>query len=154
VASPEPVSRSDYPHVARIPTRWADNDVYGHVNNIQYYAFFDTVINAWLIAEGGLDIHHGDVIGLCAESHCEYRAAVSFPDMIEAGLRVGHLGRTSVRYELGLFREGAPDAIATGWFVHVFVDRRDRRPAEMPLRLRDSLQRLAIAATPAQPGLA
>ncbi len=118
-----------------IPTRWADNDVYGHVNNVEYYAFFDTVINRWLIEEGGLDIQSGQVIGLCAESHCIYLAAVSFPEVIEAALRVGHLGRSSVRYELALYRRGQEDVLATGWFVHVFVDRDSRRPVgEMPER--------------------
>lgn len=106
------VTRSDYAHVEAIPTRWADNDVYGHVNNAEYYAFFDTAINAWLIRDGGLDIHAGDVIGLCAESHCTYHAAISFPDVVEAALRVGQLGRRSVRYEIALFRAGDEDAIA------------------------------------------
>jgi acyl-CoA thioester hydrolase len=135
--------RSAYPHVSKIPTRWYDNDVYGHVNNVQYYAFFDTVINEWLIREGGLDIHAGDVIGLCAESHCTYKAALSFPETVDAGLRVGHLGRTSVRYEIGLFGEDAEEPAAEGWFVHVFVDRETRRPAEMPERLRACLEALA-----------
>src|SRR4028119_748928 len=97
--------RTEFPHLLRIPTRWNDNDVYGHVNNVEYYAFFDTVINAWLIAEGGLDIHGGSTIGLCAESHCEFKAALAFPEAVDACLRVGHLGRSSVRYEIGLFRE-------------------------------------------------
>jgi acyl-CoA thioester hydrolase len=136
----EPPALGDFPHVATIPTRWKDNDVYGHVNNVDYYSFFDTVINAWLIREGGLDIHAGDVIGLCAESHCTFLAALAFPDEVQAGLRVGHLGRTSVRYEIGLFRDGDP--AAQGWFVHVFVDRATRRPAEMPPRLRACLERL------------
>ena len=136
----QPASPSDFPHVAVLSTRWKDNDVYGHVNNVEYYSFFDTVINAWLIREGGLDIHGGTVIGLCAESHCTFAASVAFPDSVEAGLRVGHLGRTSVRYEIGLFRDSAP--IATGWFVHVFVDRETRRPTEMPPQLRASLERL------------
>jgi acyl-CoA thioester hydrolase len=131
---------TDYPHRLTIPTRWKDNDVYGHVNNVEYYSFFDTVINTYLIREGGLDIHAGQVIGLCAESHCDFKAAVAFPDVIEARLRVGHLGRTSVRYEIGLFRDDA--CVAEGWFVHVFVDRDTRRPAAMPPQLRDSLERL------------
>jgi acyl-CoA thioester hydrolase len=139
----DPVSRDEYPHLETIPTRWADNDVYGHVNNVEYYAFFDTVINAWLIKEGGLDIQAGETIGVCAESHCEYRAAVAFPDVVEAGLRVGHLGRSSVRYEIGLFKQGDEPAIAVGWFVHVFVDRAQRRPAEIPPGLRAALERLA-----------
>jgi acyl-CoA thioester hydrolase len=138
------VSRRDaYPHLLAIPTRWMDNDVYGHVNNVEYYAFFDTVINRWLITEGGLDIHDGDVIGLCAESHCTYHAPLSFPDVVHAGLRVGRLGRSSVRYEIALFREDADDPAATGWFVHVFVDRAQRRPVPIPAALRESLERLA-----------
>ena len=136
-------SRSEYAHLETIPTRWADNDVYGHVNNVEYYAFFDTVINAWLIREGGLDIQAGETIGLCAESHCEYRAAIAFPDVVEAGLRVGQLGNSSVRYEIGLFRQGDEPAIAVGWFVHVFVDRASRRPTAIPPALRASLERLA-----------
>ena len=141
-------SLDDYPHRAAIPTRWADNDVYGHVNNVEYYAFFDSVINAWLIREGGLDIHDGDVIGLCAESHCEFRAALAFPEVVTAGLRVAHLGRSSVRYEIGLFAEDGALA-ATGWFVHVFVDRASRRPAEMTSTLRSALERLMPGPTAA-----
>jgi acyl-CoA thioester hydrolase len=136
------VSAADYPHRLTIPTRWGDNDVYGHVNNVQYYSFFDTVINAWLISEGGLDIHAGDVIGLCAESHCEFHAALAFPEPVEAALRVGHLGRTSVRYEIALYGPGAADPAATGWFVHVFVDRAERRPVDIPAQLRAALERL------------
>ena len=136
--------RADYVHRLTIPTRWNDNDVYGHVNNVEYYAFFDTVINAWLIEEGGLDIHRGEVIGLCAESHCEFRAGFSFPEPVEACLRVGHLGRSSVRYEIGLFREGAAEPAAEGWFVHVFVDRDERRPVPIPDRLREALERLVV----------
>ncbi len=140
------VSRDLYPHLMAIPTRWADNDIYGHVNNVEYYAFFDTVINDWLIREGGLDIHRGSVIGVCAESHCEYRAAAAFPDVIEAAVRVGHLGRSSVRYELALFRSGAPEPIALGWFVHVFVERDGRRPTEIPPAVRGALERLRVDA--------
>ena len=138
------VRRGDFPQRLAIPTRWNDNDVYGHVNNVEYYAFFDTVINAWLVAEGGLDIHGGDVIGVCAESHCEFHAPLAFPETVEAGLRVARLGRSSVRYEIGLFAAGAEEPAATGWFVHVFVDAESRRPAEMPERLRASLERLRV----------
>jgi acyl-CoA thioester hydrolase len=134
--------RSAYPHFLRIPTRWLDNDVYGHVNNVQYYAFFDTVINRWLIEEGGLDIHRGQVFGVCAESHCRFEAAVAFPEGVDAGLRVAKLGGSSVRYEIGLFREDSEERLATGWFVHVFVDRDSRRPAEIPGPVRESLERL------------
>jgi acyl-CoA thioester hydrolase len=145
VPADPPPAESEYPHVRVIPTRWKDNDVYGHVNNVEYYSYFDTVINAWLIREGGLDIHGGRIIGLCAESHCAFLAAVAFPDDIRAGLRVGHLGRTSVRYEIGLF-DASSSPIAAGWFVHVFVDRDTRRPAELPAPLRASLERLKVDA--------
>jgi acyl-CoA thioester hydrolase len=130
-----------------IPTRWNDNDVYGHVNNVEYYAFFDTIINAYLIREGGLDIGRGAVIGLCAESHCSFQAALAFPEAVQAGLRVGHLGTSSVRYEIGLFGEGAATPAATGWFVHVFVDRQDRRPVAIPPAIRGALEQLVVAET-------
>ena len=138
----------DFPYVHPISTRWDDNDVYGHVNNVRYFAFFDTAINAWLIAEGGLDPENGDVIGLCAESHCAFHAPLAFPDTVRAGLRVAHLGRSSVRYEIGLFGEGAGGLAAEGWFVHVFVDRERRRPAEIPPPLRAALERLSPAPRP------
>jgi acyl-CoA thioester hydrolase len=138
-----------YPHRLAIPTRWNDNDVYGHVNNVEYYAFFDTVINEYLITKGGLDIHSGEVIGLCAESHCEFKAPLAFPETVTAALRVDHLGRSSVRYEIALFGEAAEEPAATGWFVHVFVDRETRRPAELPPRLRSALE--ALSAPPSAP---
>jgi acyl-CoA thioester hydrolase len=135
--------RSEYPHRLAIPTRWKDNDVYGHVNNVEYYSYFDTVINTWLIREGGLDIHAGGVIGVCAESHCTFHGPLAFPETVDAGLRVGKLGRSSVRYEIGLFAEEREEAAATGWFVHVFVDRETRRPVgELPEQLRGALERL------------
>ncbi|WP_372791504.1 acyl-CoA thioesterase [Paraconexibacter sp.] len=140
-------SRPGYAHVTQVPTRWADNDIYGHVNNVQHYAFFDTAINRWLIEEGGLDIHGGDVIGLCAESHCTYSGPFAYPDVIDVAMRVGHLGRSSVRYELALYREEDEASVAEGWFVHVFVDRETRRSAGMPDRLRDALSRLQVPAT-------
>jgi acyl-CoA thioester hydrolase len=136
------VSRDAYAHHHAVATRWADNDVYGHVNNVEYYAWFDTAINAYLIGEGGLDIHAGEVIGLCVESHCAYKAAVAFPEVVSVGLRVGTLGRSSVRYELAIFREATEDPAAEGWFVHVFVGRRDRRPAPIPDDVRAALARL------------
>ncbi|RKQ91144.1 acyl-CoA thioester hydrolase [Solirubrobacter pauli] len=134
--------RAEYPHVLSIPTRWMDNDVYGHVNNVQYYSYFDTVINEYLIREGGLDIHAGPAIGLCAESRCEYHAALAFPSVVQAGLRVLKLGRSSVTYEIGLFDGDAAEAAATGTFVHVFVDRATRRPVAIPDPLRAALRRL------------
>ena len=141
-------SRAAYPHIETLQTRWADNDVYGHVNNVEYYAFFDTVINRWLITQGGLDITGGDVIGVCAESHCTYHDGFSFPEDVEAGLRVGKLGNSSVRYEIELFATGSEEPSAQGWFVHVFVDAATRRPAEMTPRLRASLERLVPAGEP------
>ena len=115
--------------------------MYGHVNNVDYYAFFDTVINRWLITEGGLDIHSGDAIGLCAESHCTYKGPLAFPETVTAGLRVGKLGNSSVRYEIGLFAEDGSHA-ADGWFVHVFVDRETRKSVPIPDTVREALQRL------------
>jgi acyl-CoA thioester hydrolase len=140
----EPPDRAAYAHFRPISTRWADNDVYGHVNNVEYYAFFDTVINAWLIAEGGLDIHASPVIGLCVESHCAYHAALEFPETVEAGLRVATIGRSSVRYEIGIFRAGQDAPAATGWFVHVFVDRSTRRPEPIPTSIRGALEQLIV----------
>lgn len=131
-----------YVHWEIVPTRWKDNDVYGHVNNVVHYAVMDTVINNWLIGKGGLDIHEGGVIGLCVESQCNYHASVSYPEKLSVGLRVGHLGRSSVRYEIGLHREDRSELIAQGHFVHVFVDRRTRRPVEVTGELRDALTAL------------
>ena len=138
-----PAQRQQYPHFHAIPTRWMDNDIYGHINNVVYYAYFDTVINEYLIREGGLDIHEGPIIGVCAESHCRYRDGFSFPDAIQAGLRVGHLGRRSVRYEIALFKAGATGSAAEGSFVHVFVERATMRPVAIPAPLRRCLERLA-----------
>ena len=140
-AAPNP-TRADFPHFLEIQTRWMDNDVYGHVNNVVYYAWFDTVINRWLIDEGGLDIEHGESIGVCVESQCRYLRSVAFPDRIEAGLRVTKLGRTSVRYEIGIFRKGDEALCATGYFVHVFIDRVTRKPVLPPERVRGALSRL------------
>ncbi len=136
------MSLADYPYVQRITTRWMDNDVYGHVNNVVYYSYFDTVINTWLIQQAGLDIHAGGSIGLCAESHCRFLAPLAFPDAVLAGLRVETLGRSSVRYGIGLFTEGADAAAAEGWFVHVFVDRVTRRAVPIGDAMRAALQGL------------
>jgi acyl-CoA thioester hydrolase len=136
------LGRPEFPHLLTIPTRWKDNDVYGHVNNVEYYSFFDTVINRWLITQGGLDIRGGEVIGVCAESHCTYHQGFSFPDDVEAGLRVSELGTSSVRYEIELFSPGAEEPSAQGWFVHVFVDAESRRPVPIPDGLRACLERL------------
>ena len=119
-----------------------DNDIYGHVNNVVYYAFFDTVINEYLIRQGGLDIAGAAVIGVCAESHCRYREGFAFPETVEAGLGVSHLGRRSVRYEIGIFKENREVAAAEGYFVHVFVARQSMKPVEIPPELRAALSKL------------
>ena len=137
----EPETRDRYPHFAAVPTRWMDNDVYGHVNNVVYYAYFDTVINRFLIERGGLDIARGPVIGVCAESQCTYERSASFPDELEAGLRVSKIGTSSVTYEVGIFR--GEQLCASGRFVHVFVDRTTRKPAPIPSELRAALETLS-----------
>lgn len=130
-----------------IPTRWMDNDVYGHVNNVVYYSYFDTVINTYLIQHGGLDIHaETGQIGLCVESHCRYAAPLSFPGVVEAGLRVETLGRSSVRYGIGLFADGVAQPAAEGWFVHVFVARATRKPEPIGDALRAALTSLIVEA--------
>ncbi|HEX9790400.1 MAG TPA: thioesterase family protein [Kiloniellales bacterium] len=135
-------ARAAFPYFLTIPTRWMDNDIYGHVNNVVYYSYFDTVINEYLVRAGGLDIHGGTVIGICAESHCRFQAALAFPEPVEAGLRVAKLGRSSVRYEIGLFKSGEQSAAAIGHFVHVFVGRADMRPVPIPGSIRDALTRI------------
>jgi acyl-CoA thioester hydrolase len=121
-----------------------DNDVYGHVNNVVYYSFFDTAVNRFLIQAGVLDIHQGPVIGLVVETQCHYFAPLQFPQSIEAGLRVAHVGRSSVRYEVGLFAAGEPLTAAAGHFVHVYVDRASRRPAPLPAAWLDTLAPLQV----------
>ena len=137
-----PETRDRYPHLTTLDTRWMDNDVYGHVNNVVYYSFFDTAVNRWLIGQGVLDPGAGGTIGLVVETHCRYFRPLSFPDRVTAGLRVAHVGRSSVRYELALFRDDEPEAAAAGHFVHVYVDRATRRPAELPDALRRALETL------------
>lgn len=139
-------SRADYRHFIAMTTRWKDNDVYGHVNNVEYYSYFDTLINTYLIVEGGLDIHRGQSIGLCAESHCRFMGELAFPETIEGGLRVEKIGNSSVRYGIGLFRQGSDAPAAEGWFVHVFVDRDTRKSMPLTQHLRDALQRIEAAA--------
>jgi acyl-CoA thioester hydrolase len=134
--------RADYPHFLTITTRWMDNDLYGHVNNVVYYSFFDTVINQYLIRAGGLDVHGGAVIGLAVETMCRFYRPLAYPDPVDAGLRVGKLGRTSVRYEVGLFSPGAEEPAAAGHFVHVFVARSSRRPEPIPATIRSALAAL------------
>lgn len=135
--------RAAYAHFLEIPTRWADNDIYGHVNNVVYYAYFDTVVNRYLIDTGVLDIHDGPVIGLVVETACRYHAPVSFPATITAGLAVSRLGTSSVTYAIGLFDGDADQAAADGHFTHVYVDRTTRRPMALPAPFRDALSAIA-----------
>jgi acyl-CoA thioester hydrolase len=139
---PHAQPRSAYRHFSRITTRWSDNDAYGHVNNVVYYSWFDTVVNRYLIEAGVLDVERGAVIGLVVETHCNYFSSLAFPEQIDAGLRVAHLGSSSVRYEIGLFGADAPLAAACGHFVHVYVDRATRRPTPLPPDLIQTLQGL------------
>jgi acyl-CoA thioester hydrolase len=139
---PQPSPRAVYRAFRSISTRWMDNDAYGHVNNVVYYSWFDTVVNGHLIEQGALDIHRGEVIGLVIETHCNYFSSIEFPQTVEAGLRVAHIGRSSVRYEVGLFAEGESLTAAKGHFVHVYVDRATRRPTALPDKLKSVLEAL------------
>ena len=131
--------RADYPHVLVVPTRWMDNDTYGHVNNVTYYSYFDTVVNEHLVREGGLDIHNAPAIGLVVETSCSFHRPLSFPDTVDAGLRVTKIGNSSVAYEIALFRRDEEEPAATGRFVHVWVDRATQRPVSVPARIRAAL---------------
>jgi acyl-CoA thioester hydrolase len=142
-----PAFRGAYPAFLAIPTRWIDNDVYGHVNNVTYYAYFDTVVNEHLIRAGGLAIRDAGAIGVVVETACRFHKPLSFPETIDAGMRVGGIGRSSVRYEIALFREGDDDAAATGRFVHVWVDREHRRPVPVPAAIRAALDDLIARAS-------
>ncbi|MDM0046374.1 thioesterase family protein [Variovorax dokdonensis] len=135
---PTPHPRSHYSVFRDISTRWMDNDLYGHVNNVVYYSWFDTAVNAHLIEQGALDIHRGAVVGFVVETQCNYFAPLAFPQLVQAGIRVAHMGTSSIRYEVGLFAEGAETAAAQGHFVHVYVDRASQRPVPLPETLRDA----------------
>ena len=137
---PEPRGRDAYRHFATITTRWADNDAYGHVNNTVYYAWFDTVVNEWLVGQGLLDIGTGDPIGLVVETGCRYFAPLSFPGDVEVGMAVDRLGSSSVTYRLGVFAAGSDKPAAEGHFTHVYVGRVDRRPVPLPAEWRDVLK--------------
>lgn len=134
--------RVDYKHFRLIPTRWMDNDAFGHVNNVVYYAYFDTLLNRYLIDEGGFDFVSDPVVGVAVETMCRFRRSFTYPETIDAGMRVGKLGTSSVRYEIGLFGEGEPDARAEGYFVHVFVDRSTQKPSPIPVAIRAALEHL------------
>jgi len=139
-SQPEP--RANYRVFRPIGTRWMDNDVYGHVNNVVYYSWFDTAVNAHLIEQGVLDIHHGQTIGLVVETQCNYFAPLAFPQTVEAGIRVARLGKSSVRYEVGLFAQGEALTAAKGHFIHVYVDRQSRRPTALPANFKHVLEQL------------
>ena len=137
-------TRARYPHFLSIQTRWSDNDIYGHVNNVTYYSYFDTVVNCFLIDQGGLDIETDSVIGVAVETMGKFNKPLAYPEVLEAGLRVGKLGNSSVRYEIGIFQEGAAEAAAMGHFVHVFVDRATGKPAPIPDAIRSALERIKV----------
>jgi acyl-CoA thioester hydrolase len=143
---PQPLPRGHFPRFQTITTRWMDNDVYGHVNNVVHYSFFDTAVNRYLIESGALDIHAGEVIGLVVQTQCHYFESIAFPQTVHAGLRVAQLGRSSVRYELGLYADDAPLSAAVGHFVHVYVDRATRRPVPVPDTIRAALAPLLASA--------
>lgn len=143
-----PDTRADYRHFLAIPTRWMDNDTYGHVNNVTYYSYFDTAVNEHLIREGGLDIRDGAAVGFVVETSCRFHRPLSFPETIDAGLRVARLGRSSVTYEIALFGRDSDAPAATGRFVHVWVDRASERPTDVPASIRAALEPLVVG-TPA-----
>lgn len=138
--------RDDYRYLLAIPTRWMDNDTYGHVNNVTYYSYFDTVVNEHLVRVGGLDIRNARAIGVVVETSCRFHRPLSFPEIIDAGMRVAAIGNASVRYEIALFRKHDDAAAATGRFVHVWVDRATQRPTPVPENIRAALEPLRVAA--------
>jgi acyl-CoA thioester hydrolase len=139
-----PTTREQYRHFQTIPTRWIDNDVYHHVNNVVYYSFFDTTVNQYLIEQGVLDIEASTIIGLVVETKCSYFSPITFPDVVHAGLNVEKLGNSSVRYGVGLFRNNDDVSAAKGHFVHVYVDRTTRQSAAVPSDMRAALERIVI----------
>jgi acyl-CoA thioester hydrolase len=141
---PQPSQRRDYKAFRTLTTRWEDNDIYGHMNNVVHYSLFDTAVNGWLIEQGLLDIRTGDELGLVVETGCRYFTEMAFPDIVTAGLRVARLGTSSVRYEVGLFRNDEAIAAAEGFFVHVYVDSRTRRPQALSEPLRAALAGIAV----------
>ena len=138
-------TREAYRHFLSIPTRWMDNDVYGHINNVVYYSYFDTAVNRWLMDQGLLDYLSGETIGLVVHTACNYFRPLAFPDVVEAGLRVAHVGRSSVRYDIGLFRRADPAIAAAGHFTHVYIDRSSNRPVPIADAMRSALQTLLMS---------
>ena len=138
--------REQFRHFLTIPTRWMDNDIYGHVNNVVYYSYFDTAVNQYLIEAGVLDIHHGEVVGFVVDSGCSYFAPLAFPDVVHAGIRVSKLGNSSVRYEIALYRNHDPLPVAAGHFVHVYVERASNRAVPIPDAVRTVLESIITTA--------
>jgi acyl-CoA thioester hydrolase len=132
--------RSSFPHFLVIQTRWMDNDSYGHVNNVQYYSYFDTAVNQFLVARGVLDIRDGEVVGFVVDSGCSYFSPVAFPDLVHVGIRVTKLGNSSVRYEIGIYRNDDQTPAAVGHFVHVYVERSSNRSVPIPAAVRSVLE--------------
>ncbi|NQU60960.1 MAG: acyl-CoA thioesterase [Rhodospirillales bacterium] len=145
-------TRDRYPHFADLQTRWSDNDIYGHVNNVTYYSYFDTVVNCFLIEAAGLDIQEGPEIGYAVETKCKFNKPVAYPEPLDAGLRVGRIGNSSVRFEIGIFRKGDNDAAAAGHFIHVFVDRATGKPVTIPDKIRGALERILAPTSSASSG--
>jgi len=143
--TPSPEIRDQYGYFVGITTRWMDNDLYGHVNNVTYYSYFDTAVNRFLIEEGGLNIHESPVIGVVVESKCTFSTALAYPENIEVGVRTDHIGRSSVRYGIGIFRTGEDQSAASGYFVHVFVDRKNMQSVPIPDRIRNALEGIGIS---------
>ena len=136
--------RSDYSYYTDITTRWMDNDIYGHVNNVVYYSYFDSVANKYLIEEGGLNIHAASIVGFVVASSCQYKSPIAYPDLIDAGLRVNRLGNSSVEYGIGIFKKGAANASGMGIFTHVFVDRSTDKSSPIPSEIRSALEAILI----------
>jgi len=144
MSTEKPTARSDYQRFYPIITRWMDNDIYGHVNNVTYYSYFDSAVNRYLIEEGGLDIHDAPIVGFVVNSHCNYLAPIAYPDAIEVGLRVNKLGNSSVTYGVAIFKEGEAQACAYGDFIHVFVERAANKAVAIPDGIRNALAQLVI----------
>ena len=142
-----PERREAYRYFIPVTTRWMDNDLYGHVNNVTYYSYFDTAANRFLIEEGGLDIHEGPVVGVVVESKCSYSKPLADPEELEVGVRADRIGRSSVQYGIGVFKRGEDEAAASGYFVHVFVDRSTMKSVPIPEPIRSALERIAVSPT-------
>lgn len=143
--NPQDERREHYKHFRQIPTRWRDNDVYHHINNVIYYEFFDTVINGYLMKHGGLDYTNGESVGFAVETHCQFLKPIRFPDVVDAGLRVAKLGNSSVRYEIAIFKEREESPAAVGYFVHVFVDSQTQKPTRIQGRLMSAMEILLVS---------